>query len=51
VKLDKAYARTERINGKRAAEAEQLSWQVVRIFGVLEDLGMLLIQNIPQLPK
>jgi hypothetical protein len=49
--LDKAHARVNRIDDEHATEAEQLSRQVVRIFGVLIDLGMLPIQDIPQLPK
>jgi hypothetical protein len=51
MELDKARARADKIDGKHAAEAERLSWQVMRISGVLVDLGMLLIQNIPQLLK
>jgi hypothetical protein len=51
VELDKAPAHVDKIDGERAAEAEPLSRQVIRISGVLVDLGMLPIQNIPQLPK
>jgi hypothetical protein len=50
-KLDKAPARVNRIDVQRTAEAERLSCQVMRIFGALVDLGMLPIQNIPQLLK
>jgi hypothetical protein len=42
-KLDKAHARVDGINDKRATEAQRLSQQVVIIFGVLVDLGMQLI--------
>jgi hypothetical protein len=49
--LDKACARADGIDGKHATEAERLSWQVMRISGVLVDLGMLPVQNIPQLLK
>jgi hypothetical protein len=51
VELDKAYACTDRIDGERATKVKRLSWQVVRISGILVDLGMLPVQNIPQLPK
>jgi Flp pilus assembly CpaE family ATPase len=50
-KLDKATARSDRINSEHTIEVEQLSWHVVRISDVLVDLGMLLIQNILQLLK
>jgi hypothetical protein len=43
-KLDKVHARAGRINGERTAE-------VVRISGILVDLGMLPIKNISQLLK
>jgi hypothetical protein len=36
---------------ERAAEAKQLSWRVMQIFGDQVDLGMMSIQDIPQLPK
>jgi hypothetical protein len=48
--LDKACACVERIDGERAAEAERLS-QLVMHSGVLVDLGMMPIQDIPQIPK
>jgi hypothetical protein len=51
VELEKACARVDRINGECAIEAEQLSWWVMRISIVLVDLGMLPIQDIPQLTK
>jgi hypothetical protein len=41
----------DRIDGERAVEAKRLSRRVVRIFVVLDDLGMLPFQNIPQLLK
>jgi hypothetical protein len=46
--LDKAPTRVGRIDGEHATEAERLSWQVIRISGVLVNLGMLPVQNIPQ---
>jgi hypothetical protein len=39
--LDKAPTRVGRIDGEHATEAERLSWQVIRISGVLVNLGML----------
>jgi hypothetical protein len=48
VELDKARASMDRINGKRAAEAERLSQLVVEISNALVDLGMLPIQDIPK---
>jgi hypothetical protein len=51
VELDKAYVCMDRIDGERAAEADQLSRQFVMISSILVDLGMLPIQNILQLPK
>jgi hypothetical protein len=39
------------IKGERTAEAEQLSQLVVGIFNALVDLGMLPVQDIPQLLK
>jgi hypothetical protein len=35
----------------RAAEAEQLSRQVVQVVGILVNLGLLPIKDIPQLLK
>jgi hypothetical protein len=49
--LDKAHAHVDRINVERATEAERLLQRVMRIFNVLVDLGMLPIQDIPQLPE
>jgi RecA/RadA recombinase len=49
VELDKAHVCMDRINGERAAEVEQLSRWFVRSSDVLIDLGMLPIQDIPQL--
>jgi hypothetical protein len=41
MELDKARSCVDRIDGEHAAEAERLSQQVMRISGVLVDLGML----------
>jgi hypothetical protein len=49
--LDKTHARVDRIDSEYAAEDEQLSWWVMRISGILVNLGMLSIQDIPQLSK
>jgi hypothetical protein len=49
--LDEARTCLEGINGERAVEAGQLSWQVVQIFDFIIDLGMMPIQDIPQLLK
>jgi hypothetical protein len=43
--------RVDKIAIDRAAEAERLSHQVVQVAGVLIDLGLLPIEDIPQLPK
>jgi hypothetical protein len=51
LELDKARACVDRIDGERAAVTDQISWQFVMISSILVDLGMLPIQNIPQLPK
>jgi hypothetical protein len=51
LELDMAHMRLDRINDERAAEARQLSQLVVKISDVLVDLGMLPIQDIPQLLK
>jgi hypothetical protein len=40
-----------RINAEHATEAERLSQLVVEISNALVELGMLPIQDIPQLPK
>jgi hypothetical protein len=45
--LDKARAHVDRIDGKRATEADRLSRQVIWISSVLVDMGMMLIQDIP----
>jgi hypothetical protein len=49
--LDKAHAHVDRIDGERVTEAKQLSQQVMRISNILVNLGLLSIQDIPQLPK
>jgi thioester reductase-like protein len=49
--LDKAHVRVDRIDGGCATEAEQLSQWVMRISNVLVNLGLLPIQDTPQLPK
>jgi hypothetical protein len=51
VELDKAHEHMDRIDGEHATEDEQLSRKVMRISGVVVDLGMLLVQDIPQLLK
>jgi hypothetical protein len=51
VELSKACACVDMINGERAADAERLSRQVMRISHVLVDLGMLPIHDVPQLLK
>jgi hypothetical protein len=51
LELDTAHMRLDRINDERAAEARQLSQLVVKISDVLVDLGMLPVQDIPQLLK
>jgi hypothetical protein len=51
VELDRVRARVGGIDGERVAEGGQLSWQVVHISGVLVDLGMMPIWDIPQLLK
>jgi hypothetical protein len=49
--LDMTHAHVDRINDERATEARQLSQLVVGISDALVDLGMLLIQDVPQLLK
>jgi hypothetical protein len=49
--LEETRTCVDEIKGERAAEAEQLSQLVVGISNALVDLGMLPIQDIPQLPK
>jgi hypothetical protein len=51
VELKGTNARVDRIAIDRAAEAERLSHQVVQVAGVLIDLGLLPIEDIPQLPR
>jgi hypothetical protein len=51
IELDKAPTLVDRVNGVHASEGEQLLPGIMRISNVLVDLGMLPIQNIPQLPK
>jgi hypothetical protein len=51
MELDKVRARVDRIADDRAAEAEWLSCQVAQVAGVLTDLGLLPIEDIPQLSK
>jgi hypothetical protein len=41
----------DRVDGEHVTEAEQLSQRVMRISNVLVDLGILPIQDIPQLSK
>jgi hypothetical protein len=47
VELDMAHVCVNKIDGEWAAEAEQLSWLVMRIPSVLVDLGMVPVQDIP----
>jgi hypothetical protein len=49
--LDKAPVHVNRRDGECTYEAERLSQQVMRISNVLVDLGVLPVQNIPQLLK
>jgi hypothetical protein len=51
VELDKVYVCVDQIADDHATEAEQLSWHVVQVVSVLIDLGLLLVEFIPQLPK
>jgi hypothetical protein len=51
VELDKTPARVDRINGERTAEARRLSRLVMGISNSMDDMGMLLVQDIPQHPK
>jgi hypothetical protein len=51
VELDKAHAHVDRIDGERATKVERLPWHVMQISGVLVDLGMMPIQDTPQLLK
>jgi hypothetical protein len=49
--LEEIHARVDEIEGERAVEAGQLSQLVMEISNALADLGMLLVQDIPQLPR
>jgi hypothetical protein len=51
VELDRTCAHVDRINSERATEAGRLSQLVVGISNALVNLGMLPIEDIPQLPK
>jgi hypothetical protein len=51
VELEETRACVDGINGEHAAEAERLSQLVMGISNALVDLGMLPVQDIPQLPK
>jgi hypothetical protein len=51
MELYKAHTRVNEIADNRAAEAERLSTQLVRVAGVLVDWGLPPIEDIPQLPK
>jgi hypothetical protein len=51
VELDKARASVNRTSDDHAVEAERLSRQVVQVASILVDLGLLLVEDIPQLPK
>jgi hypothetical protein len=51
VELHKACMHVDKIDGERADEAEKLSQWVVRISIVMVNLGLLPIQDIPQLLK
>jgi hypothetical protein len=51
VELEGIHARVDKIRGEHATEARQLSQLVMEISNALADLGMLPIQDIPQLPK
>jgi hypothetical protein len=49
--LEETHTHVDGIKSERAAKAEQQSQQVVGISNALVDLGMLLVQDIPQLSK
>jgi hypothetical protein len=51
MELGQTCTHVDRINGERATEAGQLSQLVVGISNALVDLGMLPVQDIPQLLK
>jgi hypothetical protein len=47
--LKKICTHVDRINVDRVAEAERLSQQVMRVAGILVDLGLPPVEHIPQL--
>jgi hypothetical protein len=49
--LYKARAWTNEIANDRAAEAKRLSRQLMSVAGILIDLGLLPMEDIPRLPK
>jgi hypothetical protein len=51
MELYKAHAWVNEVADNRAAEAERLPRQLVWVADVLIDLGLPLIEDIPQLPK
>jgi hypothetical protein len=51
MELYKAHERAIEIAGERVVDAERLSRQLVRVAGVLIDMGLKLIEDIPQRPK
>jgi hypothetical protein len=51
MEIDKAHALMDGITDERAAEVMPLSQHVVAISTALVDLGMLPVQDIPQLLK
>jgi hypothetical protein len=51
VELEKLHAHVDKVEDEHVAEAEKLSTLVVGISNAPVDLGMLLIRDIPQLPK
>jgi hypothetical protein len=51
MELYKAHEWAIEIAGERVVDAERLSRQLVRVAGVLIDMGLKLIEDIPQLPK
>jgi hypothetical protein len=51
VELEDIHAHVDMIEGERAIKAGQLLQLVMEISNALVDLGMLPVQDIPQLPK
>jgi hypothetical protein len=51
VELEELHTRVARVEDECAAKAGKLSMLVVGIFNALDDLGMLPIWEMPQLPK